>query len=75
MLTLLTRGFVSHCEHHLKCYRKKTSLQISFVKFVKSVSNLLSGSVGSMQGAFDAVLAERLRKIPQPEPFIAAWLN
>lgn len=54
---------------------ENSSLQIAFVKFVKSSSNQLSGCAGSMQGGFDAVLAERLRKIPQPESFIAAWLN
>lgn len=54
---------------------ENSSLQIAFGKFVKSLSNLLSGCVGSVQGVFDAVLAERLKKIPQPESFIAAWLN
>lgn len=74
MLILLTRGFVPQCERDAKCYRKQLSAN-SICQSVKSVSNLLSGCVDSMQGVFDAVLAKCLRKIPQPESFIAAWLN
>lgn len=73
VLILLATGFVPQWEHDPKCYRK--DLSTNSICQICGALVRPAECVGSMQGVFDAVLAEHLKKIPLPESFIAAWLN